>query len=108
MLTLLVGDDPEGGVVAFKQTLSELGFAEGRNLAIEMRQTGTTHPVADAARELARMDLALLVAHSLPGALAVRDANPIMPMVIVTTPGFTINGFCEDARATRRKRDRHR
>jgi putative tryptophan/tyrosine transport system substrate-binding protein len=92
---LLVGDDPEGGVAAFTQTLSELGYADGRNLAIEMRETGGTLPVADAARELARMDLALLVAHSLPGALAVREANPTMPMVIVTTPGFAINGFAK-------------
>ena len=90
---LLVGEDPEGGVAAFKQTLSELGYAEGRNLAIETRETGSTHPVSEAARELARMDLALIVAHSLPGALAVREANPTMPMVIVTTPGFVTNGF---------------
>ena len=92
---LLVGDDPEGGVAAFRQTLSELGYADGRNLAIEMRETGGTSPVADAARELVRMDLALVVAHSLPVALAVRQANPAMPMVIVTTPGFVINGFAK-------------
>ena len=39
---LLVGDDPEGGVAAFKQTLRELGYVEGRNLVIEMR--GTVNP----------------------------------------------------------------
>jgi len=92
---LLVGDDPEGGVAAFKQALSELGYVERRNLAIEMRETGSTRTAADAAAELARMDVELVVAHSLPLALAMRAASPAMPMVIVTTPGFVNNGFAK-------------
>jgi putative ABC transport system substrate-binding protein len=92
---LLVGDDPEGGVAAFKQTLSELGYAVGRDLALEIRETGSTRPGPEAAAELARMDLALVVAHSLPLALAMRAANPTMPMVVVTTPGFVTNGFAK-------------
>ncbi len=92
---LLVGDDPEGGVAAFKQTLSELGYSEGRDLVLEIRETGTTRPGAEAAAELARLDLALVVAHSLPLALAMRTANPSMPMVVVTTPGFVTNGFAK-------------
>lgn len=92
---LLVGDDPEGGVAAFRQTLTDVGYVEGRNLEIVMRRTGSTRPGAEAAAELARMDLALVVAHSLPLALAVRAANPAMPMVIVTTPGFITNGFAK-------------
>lgn len=92
---LLVGDDPEGGVAAFKQTLRELGYVEGRNLAIEMRETVNPRPGADPAGELARMDVELVVVHSLPGALATRAANPAMPLVIVTTPGFVNNGFAK-------------
>jgi putative ABC transport system substrate-binding protein len=92
---LLLGEDPEGGVAAFKQTLSELGYADGRDLTLEIRETGRTRPGPEAAAELARMDLALVVAHSLPLALAMRAANPAMPMVIVTTPGFTTNGFAK-------------
>lgn len=92
---LLVGDDPEGGVVAFKQRLRELGYVDGRNLAIEMRETVSPRPDYDPATELARMDIELVVAHSLPGALATRAANPAMPMVIVTTPGFVNNGFAK-------------
>lgn len=92
---LLVGDDPEGGVAAFKQTLRELGYAEGRDLALEIRETGSTRPGSEAAAELARMELALVVAHSLPLALAMRAANPTMPMVVVTTPGFVANGFAK-------------
>jgi putative ABC transport system substrate-binding protein len=91
---VLVGDDPEGGMAAFKQALSDLGYVEGRNLALEVRAT-VNAPPAGAAAELARMDLELVVAHSLPNALATRAANPAMPMVIVTTPGFVNNGFAK-------------
>jgi putative ABC transport system substrate-binding protein len=90
---LLVGDDPEGGVAAFREALRERGYVEGRNLAIEMRSTISPPPGTDPAAELARMNVELIVAHSLPGALATRTANPAMPMVVVTTPGFVANGF---------------
>jgi len=92
---LLVGDDPEGGVAAFRQTLRELGFVEGHNLAIETQETVSPRSGTDPAADLARMDVELVVAHSLPGALATRAANPAMPMVIVTTPGFVNNGFAK-------------
>lgn len=41
------------------------------------------------------MDLEVVVADSLPLALAIRDANPAMPLVIVTTPGLVSNGFAK-------------
>jgi ABC-type uncharacterized transport system substrate-binding protein len=47
------------------------------------------------AAELAQMDLALIVAAALPFALAVRKANPSMPMVIATCPGMVSNGFAQ-------------
>src|SRR5260370_41320988 len=34
---LAFGDDPEGGVAAFRETLRELGYGEGQNLGIEAR-----------------------------------------------------------------------
>jgi putative ABC transport system substrate-binding protein len=92
---LLLGDDPEGGAAAFRETLRGLGYIEGENLAIEMRQTPSPRPGINPAADLARMDLQLIVAHSLPGALAVRATNPAMPLVIVTTPGFVSNGFAK-------------
>jgi putative ABC transport system substrate-binding protein len=87
---LAFGDDPEGGVAAFRAALRELGYIEGKNLFIEARATAAgANPAAD----LVRMDLELVVVHSLPLALAARAANPAMPLVIVTTPGFVGNGF---------------
>jgi putative tryptophan/tyrosine transport system substrate-binding protein len=92
---LLIGDDPEGGAAAFRAALQALGYREGRNLAIEERSSLNPPAGTNPAADLARMKLALIVAHSLPGALALRAANPAMPLVIVTTPGFVTNGFAK-------------
>jgi hypothetical protein len=46
-------------------------------------------------RELAQSNLALVVPTALPAALAVREANPRMPMVIGTCPGLVANGFAK-------------
>lgn len=86
---LAFGDDPEGGVAAFRETLRQRGYIEGHNLIIDAREG------SQGAAELARTNVALVVAHSLPLAIAVRASNPDMPMVIVTTPGMIINGFAK-------------
>jgi putative ABC transport system substrate-binding protein len=92
---LATGDDPEGGVDAFKKALGRLGHVEGENLKIEAREARSMPPGMNAAAELARLNLELLVVHSLPFALAARDVNPDMPLVVVTTPGFVVNGFAQ-------------
>ena len=91
---LAFGDDPEGGVAAFRETLRELGYVEGQNLVIEAREALRASPGTNAA-DLARMDLELVVVHTLPLALAARAANPAMPLIIVTTPGLISNGFAK-------------
>ena len=85
---LALGEDPEGGGTVFRETLRELGYIEGHNLVIEARNT-------NAAADLARMDLELVVVQALPSALAARAANPAMPLVIVTGPGLVSNGFAQ-------------
>jgi ABC-type uncharacterized transport system substrate-binding protein len=69
---------------AFNGELTKLGYVDGKNITIETAKT---------ADELARMNIELIVAASLPVALAVRQANPAMPMVIATVPGMVGNGF---------------
>ena len=90
---LAFGDDPEGGVAAFRETLRQVGYVEGQNLVIEARDALRSPPGVNATADLARMNLELLVVHALPMALAARAANPAMPLVIVTTPGLISNGF---------------
>ncbi len=92
---LAFGDDPEGGVAAFRETLRERGYVEGQNLVIEARDTQRAPPGTNTAADLARMDLELVIVHTLPTALAARAANPSMPLVIVTTPGLISNGFAK-------------
>jgi putative ABC transport system substrate-binding protein len=92
---LAFGDDSEGGIAAFKETLRELGYVEGQNLVIEARDVLRAPAGTNVAADLARMDLELVVAHALPSALAVRAATPGMPLVIVTTPGLVTNGFAK-------------
>ena len=88
---LALGKDDVGGGAAFRETLRALGYVEGQNLFIEAREDAS----GDSAADLARMDLELVVAQALPHALAVRAANPGMPLVIVTTPGIVRNGFAK-------------
>ncbi|MGZ5221805.1 MAG: ABC transporter substrate-binding protein [Chitinophagaceae bacterium] len=79
---------------AFLQELKKLGFREGKNIQIERRFTRpNTNDSSVMAAELANIDLAFIVAVSLPLALEVRKANPRMPMVIGTCPGMVSNGF---------------
>ena len=91
---LAFGDDPEGGVPAFRQALRERGHVEGENLVIDARPVPRAS-AADHVAELMRADVELVVVHSLPLALMARQANADMPLVVVTTPGFVSNGFAK-------------
>lgn len=83
-------------ITSFDEELRRLGYVDGENIVVEKRISRPNTPdlVAHAA-ELARMDLALIVAGALPQALEVRKANPAMPMVIATCPGMVSNGFAK-------------
>jgi putative tryptophan/tyrosine transport system substrate-binding protein len=81
---------------AFEGELRRLGYVKGRNIEIEMRLlSGAPGELQHFVDELAQMDLELIVAGALPMALAVREANSAMPMVIATCPGMISNGFAQ-------------
>lgn len=81
---------------AFTGELQKLGFTEGENIHIEKKLSRpNSSDVVVMAAELAQMDLALIVAASLPFALAIRKINPNMPMVLATCPGMVSNGFAK-------------
>jgi putative ABC transport system substrate-binding protein len=83
-------------IPAFEDEIKRLGHVPGKSLHIEMRigRINTNDPVIHAA-ELGAMDLDFVVAASLPIALVMRQANPKMPMVIITCPGMVSNGFAQ-------------
>ena len=73
--------DPNG---AFRQGLSELGYVEGRNLAIECRDArGRVDRFADLAAGLTRLKMDVLVAEGTPASLAAKQATTTIPIVMV-------------------------
>jgi putative ABC transport system substrate-binding protein len=73
--------DPNG---AFRQGLRELGYVEGRNLAIECRDArGRVDRFADLTVGLVRLKMDVLVAEGTPASLAAKQATTTIPVVMV-------------------------
>src|SRR3989442_4770592 len=74
-------------VKAFEQEMRRLRYVEGENIVIEKRVLRSNSPdVAPQAAELAHMNLDLIMAGGVGGALAVRQKNPALSMVVSTCP----------------------
>src|SRR5262245_42008425 len=70
---------------AFRQGLRDLGYVEGRNIAIEYRWAGgRVERLSDLAFELARLKVDVILATATPAALAARDATRTIPIVFAT------------------------
>jgi ABC-type uncharacterized transport system substrate-binding protein len=67
---------------AFRQSLSQLGYREGQNIAIEFREAhGQTGRFATLAAELAGRDVDVIIAPSTAAARAARQATTTVPIV---------------------------
>jgi putative ABC transport system substrate-binding protein len=67
---------------AFRQRLRELGWDEGRNLAIEYRYAeGQADRLSGLATELVRLKVDVIVASPTPSALAAKEATRTIPIV---------------------------
>lgn len=83
-------------VKSFEDEMRKLGHRPGENIHIELRVARmNTNDTAAHAAELGAMNLDFVVVAALPQALAMRQANPKMPMVIITCPGMVSNGFAQ-------------
>ena len=72
---------------AFQQGLRELGWVEGRNLAIEWRfSEGAVEPLPRLAAELVGLPVDLVVAAPVAPALAAKEATGTIPVVFVQVP----------------------
>ena len=70
---------------AFVQRMRELGWVEGRNLAIEYRWAeGRTERLAELANDLVRLKVDVVVTHNTPGPLAAKQATSTIPIVFAT------------------------
>lgn len=70
-------------VEAFRAGLRELGYVEGRNIAIEFRfAEGRFERLPGLAGELARLKVDVVVTHGAAGARAAKDATATIPIVM--------------------------
>jgi putative ABC transport system substrate-binding protein len=72
-------------VAAFVQRLRELGWIEGRTVAIEVRWAeGSTERLAEIAAEFVRLKVDVIVTHSAAPVLAAMQATSVIPIVIAS------------------------
>jgi len=77
--------DTSSRLETFRQALRDLGYVEGRNLAIESRWgEGRAERFSDLAVALVGLKVDMIVATSTPAALAAKEASSTIPIVFVT------------------------
>jgi ABC-type uncharacterized transport system substrate-binding protein len=70
---------------AFVQRLRELGWIEGRNVAIEVRWAGgRSERFVEIAAEFIRLKVEVILTHTTPATLAAKQATSVIPIVFAT------------------------
>src|SRR5262250_1368438 len=81
-------------VEAFRQRLKELGYIEGKNIAIEYRYAdGKTDRLLSLATELVLLKVDVIVAPSTPSVLAGKKATSTIPIVFVSVADPVASGL---------------
>src|SRR5947207_1460076 len=79
---------PAGGgqlLAAFVQRLRELGWVDGRNIAIEVRWAeGRSERFAEIAAELVRLKVDVILTHNTSPILAAKQATSVIPIVFAS------------------------
>jgi putative ABC transport system substrate-binding protein len=72
-------------VASFVQRLRELGWLEGRDVAIEYRWAeGRSDRFAEIAAEFVRLKVDLILTHNTPTVIAAKQATSVIPIVFAT------------------------
>ena len=94
-------------VAAFVQRLRELGWIDGRNVAIDYRWAeGRNERYAEAAAELVRLKVDIIVTVATPATLAAKEATTVIPIVFGAASDPVGTGLVENSGATRRQHHR--
>jgi putative ABC transport system substrate-binding protein len=74
---------PSAGITAFLEGLADLGYVDGKTIAIEYRYTeGKSERLPELAAELVRLKVDLIVTETGVAALRARDATQTIPIVM--------------------------
>ena len=86
LLETTTAESNVANLAALKQALLDLGYVEGRNLAIEYRSAeGRPERFEQLAAELVRMNTDVILARGTPAALAAKKANQSIPVVVTAS-----------------------
>jgi putative ABC transport system substrate-binding protein len=86
--------------VAFREGLASLGYVEGQNLKIELREAeGHYERLPDLAADLVKLQPAVLVASQLPATLALKAATTTIPIVFTASDDPVKNGIVKSLRS---------
>jgi putative ABC transport system substrate-binding protein len=101
------GPPPESFIAGFRQGLRELGYVDGQNISIEYGLAGSAEQLPDAAAELVRRNVDVIIASGTPPVVAAKNATRTIPIVFVASidpiatgvvaslarPGGNVTGF---------------
>jgi len=87
--------DPGDALEVLRRNLSELGYAEGRNIVIEVRGADNRPRLLELANELIREKVELIVASGGPASRSAKDATNTVPIVFTTSGDPIESGFVE-------------
>jgi putative ABC transport system substrate-binding protein len=83
-------------IAIFVERLGELGWIEGRNVAIEYRWAeGRLDRYADIAAELVQQKVDVIVTYSTPTVIALKRATPVIPIVFASATDPVGSGLVE-------------
>src|SRR5215831_15578335 len=84
---------PADRLAAFRQGLNDLGYIEGRNVAVERRDSDQYDRLPDLASELVRDQVTAIFADNLAAAVAARAATATIPIVFAVGGDPVRDGF---------------
>jgi putative ABC transport system substrate-binding protein len=93
---LIAGSPPDPMTGLLRRHLRDLGYAEGQNVAFEVRYAmDRSDRVAELARELVTLNVDIIVAHFTPSAIAAKEATRTIPIVMSSVGAPVENGLVE-------------